>query len=271
MRAARRLGAAGSHASAQMTRVPLGVSGENVMLAAVQLSAGSSRAAWPTVGTPALRASSIGSASSRASCRPAAPTSCRSSTAGATRSAQPISRPAGPEDRPQAQHHSVSEGYFETMGAALVDGRFFTAQDTADTRAGGRRQRDVGPAVFRGPVGGRPEFVSMAGAGRPTGAQHDMEGDSGRTARRHRGCGSSASSPTSRTSRWACRRAGDLRDHAAVPVQPASPSPSRRVTARRRCRRCATRSRPCRRRRRSAPWRAWHGPMRYAAPPNRAC
>ena len=35
------------------------------------------------------------------------------------------------EDRPQAQFHSVSDGYFETMGATLSAGRFFTAFDTA--------------------------------------------------------------------------------------------------------------------------------------------
>jgi len=43
--------------------------------------------------------------------------------------------PGRPEDRPQAQHHSVSEGYFETMGARLIDGRFFTAYDTPTTEA----------------------------------------------------------------------------------------------------------------------------------------
>ena len=43
--------------------------------------------------------------------------------------------PGRPEDRPQAQHHSVSEGYFETMGATLLEGRLFTSEDTPDTEA----------------------------------------------------------------------------------------------------------------------------------------
>jgi putative ABC transport system permease protein len=38
--------------------------------------------------------------------------------------------PARPEDAPQAQLHSVSEGYFESMGAAIAAGRSFTAFDT---------------------------------------------------------------------------------------------------------------------------------------------
>jgi predicted permease len=37
------------------------------------------------------------------------------------------------EDQPQAQLHSVSEGYFEAMGATLVRGRAFTAFDNKDS------------------------------------------------------------------------------------------------------------------------------------------
>lgn len=41
--------------------------------------------------------------------------------------------PPRPEDAPQAQTHSVSDGYFETMGAEIVHGRGFSATiDTAD-------------------------------------------------------------------------------------------------------------------------------------------
>ena len=40
--------------------------------------------------------------------------------------------PARPEDAPQVQMHSVSEGYFEAMGAALAEGRAFTPFDNAD-------------------------------------------------------------------------------------------------------------------------------------------
>jgi putative ABC transport system permease protein len=40
--------------------------------------------------------------------------------------------PARPEDAPQAQYHSVSDGYFESLGAALVDGRSFSNLDTVE-------------------------------------------------------------------------------------------------------------------------------------------
>jgi putative ABC transport system permease protein len=41
--------------------------------------------------------------------------------------------PARREDLPQAQMHSVSDGYFETMGARLVNGRGFSAFDNSET------------------------------------------------------------------------------------------------------------------------------------------
>jgi putative ABC transport system permease protein len=41
--------------------------------------------------------------------------------------------PGRREDLPQAQMHSVSDGYFETMGSRLVTGRAFTAFDTSRT------------------------------------------------------------------------------------------------------------------------------------------
>ena len=52
-----------------------------------------------------------------------------------TRSSAATSRRPRSQEAPQAQHHSVSEGYLETMGATLLDGRLFTAQDTATTEA----------------------------------------------------------------------------------------------------------------------------------------
>jgi predicted permease len=41
--------------------------------------------------------------------------------------------PPRPEDAPQAQLHSVSEGWFEAMGARLAQGRLFTPHDGADS------------------------------------------------------------------------------------------------------------------------------------------
>ena len=40
--------------------------------------------------------------------------------------------PVRVEEEPRAQYHSVSEGFFEAIGARLVEGRFFTASDTPD-------------------------------------------------------------------------------------------------------------------------------------------
>jgi predicted permease len=41
-----------------------------------------------------------------------------------------VAPPARPEDAPQAQMHSVSEGYFEALGVRFASGRGFTAFDT---------------------------------------------------------------------------------------------------------------------------------------------
>jgi putative ABC transport system permease protein len=41
--------------------------------------------------------------------------------------------PTRPEDAPQAQHESVTEGYFEAFGAHLAAGRWFSSRDTAAT------------------------------------------------------------------------------------------------------------------------------------------
>jgi putative ABC transport system permease protein len=42
--------------------------------------------------------------------------------------------PGRPEDAPQAQYHSVSEGYFESLGAALAAGRLFSTLDAPDAQ-----------------------------------------------------------------------------------------------------------------------------------------
>src|SRR4029453_1383011 len=45
-------------------------------------------------------------------------------------------RPGRQEDLPQAQMHSVSEGYFEAMGARFAGGRGFPVFATQDSIAG---------------------------------------------------------------------------------------------------------------------------------------
>lgn len=41
--------------------------------------------------------------------------------------------PSRPEDAPQVQNHSVSDGYFESLGAGMAAGRAFSATDEADS------------------------------------------------------------------------------------------------------------------------------------------
>jgi putative ABC transport system permease protein len=41
--------------------------------------------------------------------------------------------PSRPEDAPQVQYHSVSDGYFESLGASMAAGRAFATSDEADS------------------------------------------------------------------------------------------------------------------------------------------
>ncbi len=167
----------------QMTRVPLGVKGENVTLTAVQLSAGNgSLAAWQTVGTQ--HANVLDRLREQPGVLSAGSTNFLPMEHGWRNPFMLADQPPGrPEDRPQAQFHSVSEGYFETMGAALVAGRFFTAAGHTRHGTGRRRQRDPGQASIRRAVGGWARNPLVVVADRTARAQPDMEGGSRRTAR----------------------------------------------------------------------------------------
>lgn len=117
----------------RMTEMALGVDGQSAMLTTVQLSpADSTLPAWETLGTQhtailerLLEQPGVISAGS---------TNFLPMEHGWRHqfvlADQP---PVLPEARPTAQHHSVSEGYFETMGARLLEGRQFNAQDTPST------------------------------------------------------------------------------------------------------------------------------------------
>ena len=110
-------------------------SGDGVVLASVQLSAASgAREAWQTVGT--FHAAILDRLREQPGVASAGSTNFLPMEHGwrgpLVRGDQP---PVRPEEAPQAQHHSVSEGYLETMGATLLDGRLFTARDTAATEA----------------------------------------------------------------------------------------------------------------------------------------
>lgn len=114
----------------QMTQVPLGVSGDNVVLTSVQLSvATSSYESWQTAG--AQHATILDRVREQPGVLAAGATNFLPMEHGWRNPFMLADQPpVRPEDRPQAQHHSVSDGYFEAMGATLRDGRFFTAHDT---------------------------------------------------------------------------------------------------------------------------------------------
>ena len=103
---------------AQMMETPTGVSADNVLTTTVQLSPDSvySRVcAWRALTRMRTSSRQIRRQPGRAAA--GAAISCRSRWAGAIRfgiEGQPP--PARPEDAPQAQMHSVSEGYFEAHG-----------------------------------------------------------------------------------------------------------------------------------------------------------
>ncbi len=119
----------------QMTRVPLGVRADGVVLTSVQLSPKSSALeSWQTVGT--LHATILDRLREQPGVTSAGSTTFLPMEHGwrgpLIRGDQP---PVRSEEAPQAQHHSTSEGYLETMGATLLEGRLFTAQDTATTES----------------------------------------------------------------------------------------------------------------------------------------
>ena len=116
----------------RMTDVPTGVGNGNVVMSSVQLS-GSAYNDWAVVAT------TYGALLDHLRQQPGV------RTAGASNflplepgwrvpfsiEGQPPA--ARPEDQPQAQYHSVAEGYFESIGAKLVAGRLLNSRDTRET------------------------------------------------------------------------------------------------------------------------------------------
>ncbi len=140
----------------QMMQVPLGVDGSSTVVTNVQLSAAdSSYGAWSTVGTlhtqilERLR-EQPGIMSAGSTIRLPLDNGWRNPL---IRADQPAPREA---DMPQAQHQSVSEGFFETMGARLVDGRLFNDRDTPDSE----------PVVILNETAARRYFGNASALGR---------------------------------------------------------------------------------------------------------
>lgn len=124
----------------QMTRTPTGVDADNVLTTTIQLTPRSVNA--PQGASPAEAWRLVADAHSRVlehireqpGVVAAGGTNFLPLTVGwrnpFNNDGQPA--PARIEDLPQSQMHSVSEGYFEAMGATLSAGRSFTAFDTVE-------------------------------------------------------------------------------------------------------------------------------------------
>jgi putative ABC transport system permease protein len=119
----------------RMTNVPIGVGSPQAVTASVQLTGGAGTPAFNDWGAVATTFGQIlEHVRSRPGVRAAGGSNFLPLDPGwrvpFAVEGQP---PVRAEEAPQAQYHSVTEGYFEAMGAGLAGGRFFTAQDTADT------------------------------------------------------------------------------------------------------------------------------------------
>jgi putative ABC transport system permease protein len=113
----------------QMTRVPSGVVADHVLLTSVQLSGVNYREWQKVADTDAALLEHIrlqpGVSAAGVTIRLPFETGWR------TPFFMNDVRPAHDTDAPQAQNMTVSDGYFEAMGARLVSGRFFSPQDTS--------------------------------------------------------------------------------------------------------------------------------------------
>ncbi len=115
----------------EMTRVSLGVDADEVVVSSVQLSAQTARD-FEAVGR--IHAQILDRIREHAGVVAVGAANFLPLEAGWRLPVQVYGQapPGRPEDAPQAQLHSISDGYFETMRASLVAGRLFTARDTVD-------------------------------------------------------------------------------------------------------------------------------------------
>ncbi len=122
----------------EMTRVPIGVTGASVVLANVQLPIGpgsqTGQGPWPTLGRQ--HADVVERVRQHPGVVSAGSTNILPMEHGWRNPFDAADRTYGrPEDRPHVQYHSISEGYFETMGATMIDGRAFGVSDTPESEA----------------------------------------------------------------------------------------------------------------------------------------
>ena len=119
-----------------MTRVPTGVRAADTVIAGVQLPlAGRTPADWQTLG--ATHIALLEQLRQQPGVRTAGAANFLPYEPGWRVEFAVEGRPPVQEsDLPQAQFHSVSEGYFEAMGATLLSGRWLTPADGMDRRPG---------------------------------------------------------------------------------------------------------------------------------------
>lgn len=117
----------------RMTAVRLGVAAEDTLVSSVQLSVvSSSLASWQT--TAVKHAEILERIREQPGVIFAGNTNFLPLEHGWRNPFQLADQPpVAVAERPQAQHHAVSDGYFEAMGADIVEGRAFTPQDSPDT------------------------------------------------------------------------------------------------------------------------------------------
>jgi predicted permease len=140
----------------RMVEVPLGVDGSSTVVTSVQISpADSGYDAWSTVGT--LHAQILDRLREQPGIVSAGSTNRLPMDHGwrgaLIRADLPV---PNEDDAPQAQHQSVSEGFFETMGARLVAGRLFNDRDTPDSE----------PVVILNETAARRYFGTESAVGR---------------------------------------------------------------------------------------------------------
>lgn len=117
---------------ARMTNTPTGVNGDGVLTTTVQLS-GSNYSSWRV--TADTHAAILDQIRQQPGVVAAGGSNFLPLEVGWRNPFQIEGEPppARPEDAPQAQYHSASDGYFEAMGAQIADGRAFTAFDNPDS------------------------------------------------------------------------------------------------------------------------------------------
>ncbi len=115
-----------------MMAVPLGVDGSGTVLSSIQINAvDSGLAAWQQVGT--AHAQILDRLREQPAVLSAAMTNRLPLDNGWRGPLIRADQPVPQNEAPQAQHISISEGFFSTIGATLIEGRDFTAQDRPDT------------------------------------------------------------------------------------------------------------------------------------------